>query len=127
MNESAIFLAAKDTLLSAMRHHAVIQALTKSKVIQALGYDPYAITLTDDQIDAVCQAESDVEEELNYWLSANAVKRAKDKFIEASKPLIEELVPAEHLEIVQELYRFSSYSCTAHHKLANLLLRWAVK
>lgn len=127
MNESAIFLAAKDTLLSTMRHHAVIQALTKSKVIEVLGYDPYTITLTDNQIDAVCQAESDVEEELKYWLSVNAVKRAKDALIEASKPLVEELVPAEHLEIVQELYKFSLYNCTAHHKLVNLLLRWAVK
>lgn len=126
-NESTNFLSAKEALLGAMRHHTIIQSLKQSRVSAIVGYDAYENILDDDQIDAVCEAEATVEAELKYWESLNAVNQAKVALIEASKPLIDELVPAEHLESVKELYKATNHNVAARHKLANLLLRWKVE
>jgi hypothetical protein len=127
LESTADFLAAKETLLNAMRHHAILQSLKQPKVIKLLGWNPYDIILTDSQIDAFCEAEEAVETEIKYWESCDAVNAAKTALIEASKPITLELVPAEHLATVKSLYSaIGKKNLTAKQMLVNLLIKWDV-
>jgi len=126
LNPTADFINAKQTLLNAMRHHSIIGALVKSKVTTKIGFDPYMVQLTDEQIDLVCEAEEVVESELKYWESADAVSKAKNALIEASMLITLDLVPADHLDLVKTMYTASKKDAVLRDKLANLLIKWDV-
>ena len=126
LNPTADFLNAKETLLNAMRHHSIVGALLRTKVTAKMGFDPYKIQLTDEQIDLMCEVEDAVESELKYWDSVTAVNVAKNALIEASKPITVDLVPAEHLELVETMYTASKKNIALRDKLANLLIKWDV-
>lgn len=126
LNPTADFLNAKETLLNAMRHHSIVGALLRTKVTAKMGFDPYKIQLTDEQIDLMCEVEDAVESELKYWDSVTAVNVAKNALIEASRPITVDLVPAEHLELVETMYTASKKNIALRDKLANLLIKWDV-
>jgi hypothetical protein len=91
-----------------------------------MGFNPYEVQLNDEQIDLMCEVEDAVESELKYWDSVDAVSKAKNDLIEASKPITVDLVPSEHLELVKTMYTASKKNIALRDKLANLLIKWDV-
>lgn len=118
------FLAAKRTLLNAMRHHAILGSLKDSKVSAILGYDYKAIAPTESQIEDIITAEEQVETELKYWESWSNVCDAKTALLAESRETIQFFTTPSQAKLINELYgKIDQFPCH-RDRLVNLVITW---